>query len=59
MGQYARHVFVCTSGDDRPAQGHVESFVRTLRAEGLKAGLSRARSGSTRLAAFRSAATAP
>jgi len=32
MGQYARHVFVCTSGDTCPAQGDVEKFVKTLRA---------------------------
>ncbi len=39
MGQYARHVFVCTSGDDRPARGDVEGFVRDLRGEAVKAGL--------------------
>ena len=25
MGQYERHVFVCTSGDDCPVQGDVET----------------------------------
>ena len=39
MGQYARHVFVCTSGDTCPAQGDTEAFVKTLRAGAQKAGL--------------------
>ncbi len=39
MGQYERHVFVCTSGDDCPAQGDVEGFVTYLRGEAAKAGL--------------------
>jgi (2Fe-2S) ferredoxin len=39
MGQYKTHVFVCTSGDDCPAQGDVEGFVKYLRGEALKAGL--------------------
>ena len=39
MGQYQTHVFVCTSGDDCPAQGDVESFVKYLRGEAVKAGL--------------------
>jgi len=38
MGQYERHVFVCTSGDDCPAQGDVEGFVKYLRGEAAKAG---------------------
>ena len=32
MGQYARHVFVCTSGETCPTQGDVEKFVKILRA---------------------------
>jgi len=32
MGQYSRHVFVCTTGDSCPAQGDVEHYVKTLRA---------------------------
>jgi (2Fe-2S) ferredoxin len=39
MGQYRRHVFVCTSGDSCPTQGNVEEFVKQLRAEAPKAGL--------------------
>jgi len=39
MGQYARHVFVCTSGDTCPGQGDTEAFVKTLRAGAQKAGL--------------------
>ena len=39
MGQYARHVFVCTSGDDCPKDGDVEGFVKYLRGEAVKAGL--------------------
>ena len=31
MGQYERHVFVCTSGDTCPAQGDTEKFVKILR----------------------------
>jgi nitrite reductase/ring-hydroxylating ferredoxin subunit/(2Fe-2S) ferredoxin len=31
MGQYDRHVFVCTSGETCPTQGDVEAFVKTLR----------------------------
>lgn len=31
MGQYERHVFVCTSGDTCPDQGDVEKFVKILR----------------------------
>jgi nitrite reductase/ring-hydroxylating ferredoxin subunit/(2Fe-2S) ferredoxin len=31
MGQYDRHVFVCTSGDTCPTQGDVEKFVKVLR----------------------------
>ena len=39
MGQYRRHVFVCTSGDTCPTQGDVEAFVKYLRDEVVKAGL--------------------
>ena len=38
MGQYARHVFVCTSGETCPTQGDVERFVKTLRAAVAAAG---------------------
>ena len=38
MGQYERHVFVCTSGDSCPVQGDVEKYVKTLRAGLLSAG---------------------
>ena len=38
MGQYRRHVFVCTAGDRCPAQGDVEQFVKTLRAGVVTAG---------------------
>ena len=31
MGQYDRHVFVCTSGDTCPTQGDTEKFVKILR----------------------------
>jgi (2Fe-2S) ferredoxin len=38
MGQYQRHVFVCTTGDTCPAQGDVEKFVKVLRAGAAAAG---------------------
>ena len=38
MGQYERHVFVCTSGETCPTQGDVETFVKVLRAGALAAG---------------------
>ncbi len=38
MGQYERHVFVCTSGETCPTQGDVERFVKTLRAGVVRAG---------------------
>ncbi len=38
MGQYTRHVFVCTGGETCPTQGDVEKFVKTLRAGTLAAG---------------------
>jgi toluene monooxygenase system ferredoxin subunit len=40
MGQYDRHVFVCTSGETCPEQGDVEKFVQLLRAGAKKAGRS-------------------
>ncbi len=39
MGQYARHVFVCTSGETCPTQGDVEKFVKILRAGAAAAGM--------------------
>ena len=45
MGQYDRHVFVCTSGETCPTQGDVEKFVKTLRAGVQKA----ARQGDVRV----------
>jgi len=39
MGQYERHVFVCTSGDTCPTQADVEEYVKTLRVGAQKAGL--------------------
>lgn len=38
MGQYERHVFVCTTGETCPAQGDVEKFVKVLRAGAAVAG---------------------
>jgi (2Fe-2S) ferredoxin len=38
MGQYRRHVFVCTSGETCPTQGDVEQFVKYLRTEVARAG---------------------
>jgi toluene monooxygenase system ferredoxin subunit len=39
MGQYDRHVFVCTSGETCPLQGDTEKYVKTLRAGVQKANL--------------------
>ena len=39
MGQYARHVFVCTSGEDCPSRGDVENVVKYLRGEANKVGM--------------------
>jgi (2Fe-2S) ferredoxin len=39
MGQYDRHVFVCTTGSTCPTQGDTEGYVRYLRGEVNKAGL--------------------
>ena len=38
MGQYQRHVFVCTTGSDCPTRGDVEGIVKTLRAGVVTAG---------------------
>lgn len=38
MGQYQRHVFVCTGGETCPTQGDVEQFVKVLRAGVARAG---------------------
>jgi (2Fe-2S) ferredoxin len=38
MGQYERHVFVCTGGETCPTQGDVEKFVKVLRAGAAAAG---------------------
>jgi (2Fe-2S) ferredoxin len=38
MGQYQRHVFVCTVGDTCPVQGDVEKYVKTLRTGVVTAG---------------------
>ncbi|HTY79148.1 MAG TPA: Rieske 2Fe-2S domain-containing protein [Candidatus Bathyarchaeia archaeon] len=38
MGQYERHVFVCTSGETCPMQGDVEAYVKKLRESVQKAG---------------------
>src|SRR5256712_12199862 len=40
MGQYDRHVFVCTSGETCPTQGDTEKYVKMLRAGAQKAGRS-------------------
>ena len=39
MGQYDRHVFVCTSGETCPLQADTEKYVKTLRAGVQKANL--------------------
>src|SRR5260370_7040028 len=38
MGQYDRHVFVCTGGETCPTQGDVEKFVKVLRDGARQAG---------------------
>jgi (2Fe-2S) ferredoxin len=40
MGQYERHVFVCTSGETCRTQADVEKFVKHLRGEVARAGKS-------------------
>jgi len=37
MGQYDRHVFVCTSGETCPTQGDTDKYVKILRAGAQKA----------------------
>ena len=39
MGQYAKHVFVCTTGGTCPTQGDTEGYVKVMRAAISKAGL--------------------
>ncbi len=39
MGQYEKHVFVCTAGSTCPTQGDTEAYVKYMRAEVAKAGL--------------------
>ena len=39
MGQYEKHVFVCTTGSTCPTQGDSEAYVKYMRAEVAKAGL--------------------
>jgi (2Fe-2S) ferredoxin len=39
MGQYERHVFVCTTGATCPTQGDTEGYVKFLRNAIAKAGL--------------------
>lgn len=39
MGQFERHVFVCTTGGTCPTQGDVDGFVKSLRAVVARAGL--------------------
>jgi nitrite reductase/ring-hydroxylating ferredoxin subunit/(2Fe-2S) ferredoxin len=39
MGQYGRHVFVCTSGETCPTQGDTEKYVKILREGARQAGL--------------------
>lgn len=41
MGQYRRHVFVCTEGETCRAQGAVEDYVAILRRACAEAGLGR------------------
>jgi nitrite reductase/ring-hydroxylating ferredoxin subunit/(2Fe-2S) ferredoxin len=38
MGQYERHVFVCTSGETCPEQGDTEKFVKILRERARQVG---------------------
>lgn len=39
MGQFERHVFVCTAGGTCPTQGDADGFVKSLRAVVARAGL--------------------
>jgi (2Fe-2S) ferredoxin len=38
VGQFAQHVFVCSTGSTCPTQGDTEAFVKYLRAEVARAG---------------------
>jgi (2Fe-2S) ferredoxin len=39
MGQYEKHVFVCTTGSTCPTQADTEAYVKQMRAEVARAGL--------------------
>jgi (2Fe-2S) ferredoxin len=39
VGQYEKHVFVCTTGSTCPTQGDTEAYVKLMRTEVAKAGL--------------------
>ena len=39
LGQYEKHVFVCTTGGTCPTQGDTEAFVKSMRAAVARAGL--------------------
>ena len=39
MGQFTKHVFVCTTGGTCPTQGDPEGYVKAMRAAVAKAGL--------------------
>ena len=39
MGQYEKHVFICTTGSTCPTQADTEAYVKQMRAEIAKAGL--------------------
>jgi len=39
VGQYKKHVFVCTTGSTCPTQGDTEGYVKTMRAAISRAGL--------------------
>ena len=43
MGQYERHVFVCTTGSTCPTQADTEAYVKQMRAEVARAGLTQIR----------------
>jgi (2Fe-2S) ferredoxin len=40
MGPFQRHVFVCTTGGTCPTQGDTDGFIKRLRGEVTRAGLS-------------------
>jgi (2Fe-2S) ferredoxin len=39
MGQYEKHVFVCTTGSTCPTQGDTEAYVKSMRAAIARSGL--------------------